>query len=391
VSRASLTLLPQEWGQTLDINFLGDICAKGATAREKGHEGSSAIRACQGFPALTLDIYGPQIPPGLLSAAESSVDTPFECLAYVRAFRPEVVPSLRHAVVRSGRQIVAIFSFYTSKASLVVVNRLIRLPNDVLAASAAQMLQQYPYARSVEFNDLYTVASDGHSEGIRSLSWPAVDCAEVDLPGSYDEYLQHFGSTTRKNLRYCARRLERESPDIAFRILRGEEIADAVVKEVVDLNHLRMASKGKASGMDESYASRLAVLSRSHGVACIATDGSRIVGGTLCTEVGAGWTLHVIAHDPNYNHVRLGLLCLLESVAEAIRGRARRFNFLWGASDYKLLFGAKIGTLQTRRYYRSLGCQLLALRDIRDCVVQSTRHRISLWRQAHRRTARKQR
>jgi hypothetical protein len=373
----------------LDINFPGDISCKEATDSGKGDEGTSAIRSCESFTALALDIYGPQIPPALLRGAESAVDTPFECLAYVRAFRPEIIPRLRHAVVRSGRQILAVLSFYPSKTSLVVVNRLIRLPDDVLAECAAQILLQNPSMRTVEFNDLYNRTAGYRSDSICSLSWTGIDCAELELPDSYDEYLQHFGSATRKNLRYCARRLERESPHIAFRILQGDEITDEIVKEIVDLNHLRMASKGKTSGMDESYASRLAVLSRLHGVACIAADGPRIVGGTLCTRVGAGWTLHVIAHDPGYNHVRLGLLCLLKSIGEAIRGGARRFNFLWGASDYKLLFGAKVSPLYTRRYYRSLGSQLLALGDIRDCVVQSMRHRISAWRQAHRRSARK--
>jgi hypothetical protein len=160
-----------------------------------------------------------------------------------------------------------------------------------------------------------------------------------------------------------------------------------VVAAVVRLNHLRMSSKGRISGMDEPYISSLTTLSRSHGVACIATEGSTIVAGTLCTQVGNGWTLHVIAHDPRFNHVRLGLLCLLKTVEEAIGSGAVRFNFLWGASDYKVLFGGKVVALRARRYYRHAGSKLLAFDDLRDYAIQVIRRRLSLWRRARRRTA----
>jgi hypothetical protein len=329
---------------------------------------------------LSVQVCGSEIAPELLLAAEAAVDTPFACLAHVRAFRPELIPRLRHAVVRRGRQLLAVFSFYARRRTLVVVNRLIRLSDDILAACAARLLEQNPSMHSVQFDDLYNGEVGSCDTRVRSLAWPTVDCAAVELPRTYPEYLQSFGSTTRKNLRYCARRLERESPHVTFRILRHEELAEPLLRDVVQLNHLRMASKGKASGMDDVYVSRLAALSRSHGVACVATDGLTVVAGTLCTRVGNGWTLHVIAHDPKFNHLRLGLLCLLRTVEEAIGSGAARFNFLWGASDYKLLFGCEVSVLQARRYYRSVRSQLLAFGDLRDCALQSVRRRLSQWR-----------
>jgi hypothetical protein len=363
----------------LDINYSGDICRKDASKVDRGRDMRDAIRSTR-FPSLSLEIHGADIAAELLSAAESAVDTPFECLAHIRAFRPELISRLRHAVVRHGQQLVAILSFYEHRRSLVVVNRLIRVPDDVLGECAALMLEHNPRMASVTFSDLYNGTVGTRTDRIRSMTWLASDCAEVELPESYDEYMQHFGSSTRKNLRYCARRLEREFPAVSFRILERQEITEEIVTAVVELNHRRMASKGKSSGMNASYTHRLAALSQSHGVACLATDGARIVAGALCTRLGQGWTLHVIAHDPTYNHVRLGLLCLLKAVAVAIQGGARRFNFLWGVSDYKLLFGAKITLLRARRYYRSWGCQLLAIHDMKDYVLQSTRRRLSSWR-----------
>jgi hypothetical protein len=364
----------------LNANFYGISAREVVESEECAATSDRDTQVYASSRALAVEICGPEIAPALLLTAESAVATPFECLAYVRAFRPEIIPRLCHAVVRRDRQLVAIFSFYPRGKTLVVVNGLIRLPDDVLAECAASMLRHNPSMRSVEFGDLYNGAGTAPHGRVRSSTWETIDCAEAELPRSYAEYLQIFGSATRKNLRYCARRLQRESPSVTFHIVHGDELSDDTVAAVVQLNHLRMASKGKASGMDEVYAARLAALSRSHGVGCIARDGSRIVAGTLCTRVGTGWTLHVIAHDPRFNHVRLGLLCLLKTVEEAIGSGAPRFNFLWGASDYKVLFGGKISTLRARRYYRDRSSQLLAFADMRDCVIHSLRRRLSTWR-----------
>jgi hypothetical protein len=366
----------------LDTDYRFKISAKEAIHSKECSITPEAIRQGRmSSRSVSVDIWGPEIPTALLAAGEAAVDTPFASLAHARAFRPEIVPGLRHAVLRNGQQLVAVLSFYIHRRSLVVVNRLIRLPDAILAACTAQLLERHPSMQSVEFSDLYPdEPARFNQEAVRQLSWPTIDCAVAELPGSYDAYLQNFSSSTRKNFRYCARRLERESPNVSFRILGAQEINAATVAAVVRLNHLRMASKGKTSGMDESYVSRLTTLSRSHGVACIAADGSEVVAGTLCTRVGHGWTLHVIAHDPRFNHLRLGLLCLLKTMEQAIGAGGTRFNFLWGSSDYKLLFGGKVSALQARRYYRTVGNQLLAFGDIRDCAIQTVRRRLSKWR-----------
>jgi hypothetical protein len=342
------------------------------------HPGAPAEAPGASARSLTIEICGPDIPATLLSAAEALVDTPYACLAYVRAFQPEIMPRLQHAVLRNNGTLLGILSFYPRQRSLIVVNRLLRLSDEVLDVCVAALFERYPTMRSVAFSELYN--EEGRARTPRSFTWRTIDCIAVELPRSFPEYLTHFGPATRKNLRYCARRLEREAPGVSFRISRREAIGAHVVASIVQLNHRRMAFKGGSSGIDAVYTSRLAALSESHGVTCLAIDGTSVVAGALCAEVGTGWTLHVIAHDPRFNHVRLGLLCLLRAVEEAIACGVPRFNFLWGASDYKLLFGGQARALRARRYYRNVGSQLLALGDLRDCAFQSLRRGLSAWR-----------
>jgi hypothetical protein len=341
------------------------------------HPGAPAAAPDAAVPSFTIEICGPDIPTTLLRAAEALVDSPYACLAYLRAFQPEIIPRLQHAVLRNNGTLIGILSFYVRQRSLIVVNRLLRLSDEVLDACVAALFERCPTMRSVAFTELYNEAGRAR---VRSFTWRTIDCVAVELPRSYPEYLAHFGPATRKNLRYCARRLEREAPGVRFRISRRGAIGADVVAAIVQLNHRRMALKGRSSGIDALYTSRLAALSESHGVACLAMDGTTIVAGALCAEVGRGWTLHVIAHDPRFNHVRLGLLCLLKAVEEAIACGVPTFNFLWGVGDYKLLFGGKVSALRARRYYRDVGSQLLALGDLRDCALQSLRRRLSSWR-----------
>jgi hypothetical protein len=342
------------------------------------HPGAPAEAPDAPARSFTIEICGPDIPATLLRAAEALVDTPYACLAYVRAFQPEMMPRLQHAVLRNNGTLIGILSFYPRQRSLIVVNRLLRLSDEVLGVCVAALFERYPAMGSVAFTELYN-GEDGSRAG-RSLTWQSLDCVAAELPRSYPEYLAQFGPATRKNLRYCARRLEREAPGVSFRISRREAIGSAAVAAIVQLNHRRMAFKGGSSGIDAPYTSRLAALSESHGVACLAMDGATVVAGALCAEVGRGWTLHVIAHDPRFNHVRLGLLCLLRAVEEAIACGVPRFNFLWGVSDYKLLFGGQVSALRARRYYRDAGSQLLAVGDLRDCALQSLRRQLSSWR-----------
>ncbi len=342
--------------------------------------GRAAAVSAASLPALAVEICGPEISPALLLAAEALEETPFACLAFARAFRSEIIPQLQHAVIRNGGQLVGVLSFYRRGDVLVVVNRLVRLADEVLEVCAAAMLHENPTAQSIEIDDLYNEGVRLPSARPHSLTWRTIDCVAATLPRSFAEYLANFGSATRKNLRYCARRLEREAPGLKFHIQRREEITAQTVEAIVQLNHRRMAIKSKASGIDKLYTARLAALMRSHGAACVAADGPTIVAGTLCTEVGNGWTLHVIAHEPRFNHVRLGLLCLLKTMEAAINSGARRFNFLWGVGGYKVLFGGRLGTLRARRYYRNVGSRLRAIGDLRDCVAQSARRGLSLWR-----------
>lgn len=323
----------------------------------------------------SVEIYGAEIPRKILAAAEASADNPYSCLAVCRAFEPEIAAVLRHAVVYSGARVLGILSYYEKASSLVVVNRLIGLDAGILDDCVRALFVAHPTARRVVIDGVYAAEARRQIRvGLPRRSWSAIENLFTALPSSFEQYMSHFGSKTRKNLRYCAKRFERENPRARFEVLTRDEIDKTTVDALIELNHLRMESKGRVSGMDTRFATGLLALCRSHGIAFVArAEDGTVLGGTLCTHVGTGFALQVIAHDPKFNHVRLGLLCLLKSIETAIASGASVFHFLWGSSDYKVLFGARAAPLVSYRYYRHWPHYLLAMRDWRDQVLQATK------------------
>jgi hypothetical protein len=343
-------------------------------------------REDQSAAGVSIQVYGPEIPAAILAAAERTADNPYSCTAAYRAFEPENAAVLRHLVVTSGDRMLGVLSYHERGSTLFIVNRLFGFSGEILDRCVGILFATHQAARRIAVEGMYEGEVRPRRHGIARRSWCAMENLLLELPPSFEQYMSHFGPKTRKNLRYCAKRFQRENPGAEFALLTRDAIDATTVNSVVDLNHLRMESKGRASGVDAKFATALLALARSHGVACIARDrDGKILGGTLCTRVGNGLSLHVIAHDPAFNHVRLGLLCLLKSIETGIASRAVVFHFLWGDSQYKALFGARAAPLLSCRYYRSWIQQLLALRDWRDQFAQTSRRYAKRLRAAYRR------
>jgi hypothetical protein len=326
---------------------------------------------------LLIEAYGTDVPLAFLRAAESAASNPYCCLVHTRAFQPELIPTLQHIVVSSADRLLIVLSYYRRGSTLFIVNQLIDLSDAVLERCARALFALHTDLHRIQLELLYDDDTRNlRSRGIPMRTWRSIEDMVLCLPDTFEQYLNGFGTKTRKNLRYCAKRLKRENPAAEFVIAENQAIDESVVAGLVHLHHLRMSTKGRRSGIDPLYTEALVRLSKHCGVACVARDGDRILGGTLCTRIGSGWSLQVIAHDPQFNHVRLGLLCLLKSIETAIGADATSFHFLWGPADYKTLFGATERPLLARRYYRSKFRRLLAVDDYRQQLAQFARRSV---------------
>ena len=175
----------------------------------------------------------------------------------------------------------------------------------------------------------------------------------LELPTSVDGWHARLSARTREKLRQCLRRAQRSEPSLSFRLLNDADISERQVRAVLQMSRARMRAKGRTYGMDAREERRLCALMRERGqLATIEVDG-HVRAGLLCTLAGNDMYMHVIAHDPAFDELRLGYLCCVLCIEAAIAQGMHRFHFLWGWYDYKVRLGGQRHVLEHALLWRS--------------------------------------
>ena len=167
-------------------------------------------------------------------------------------------------------------------------------------------------------------------------------CPVLDLPGSWDAYLERLSSHHRHELRRKMRRLRREVPDVGVTSARTPPEIEARFGEFVDLH--RRSRVGKARFMDV----RMEAFFRRALLELAARDAARLwfldtASGPIASFVTLEWDgivgLYNSGFDPDRASLAPGLMLLAHLVEDAIVRGKRRFDFLRGEERYKYEFG----------------------------------------------------
>ncbi|MEI9478000.1 MAG: GNAT family N-acetyltransferase [Deltaproteobacteria bacterium] len=163
----------------------------------------------------------------------------------------------------------------------------------------------------------------------------------LKLPAIPFEYLQSLGLQMQKQLPNYLRRVQREW-GARFRIcfLRNEEIELVDFTSLVELNQLRMESKGTHSLWTSKLVHQRWLLSKRCGLICGLYNGERLVGGTLNYLHKRDAYMFLIGHDPEFDRFRLGKLALWLTTNHLIQSGVEQYHLLWGQALYKEQFGA---------------------------------------------------
>lgn len=165
----------------------------------------------------------------------------------------------------------------------------------------------------------------------------------IDLPETPEAYLQGLGKQTRKHLPYYLRRLQREwAGRFAIEVASGSLISRESYSDLLKLNQLRMRTKRRRSLWKHEVADRRWRIVQQSGLLVSLKLGEQLSGGTLSFLQGREAYLSVIAHDPRYDPLNLGNVCLWQTIEHLIRLGYTAFHLLWGASFYKAQFGGQI-------------------------------------------------
>ncbi|MGF6272818.1 CelD/BcsL family acetyltransferase involved in cellulose biosynthesis [Massilia sp. UYP11] len=208
----------------------------------------------------------------------------------------------------------------------------------------------------------------------------------ISLQGTPETYLASLGPNTRVAIRRAQRMLARQAPDLAFSFHGPDTIDPADVAALVELNCLRLRHKGQSPSHTADSLATLESMLGAYGCMLLARSGGRIRAGVACTHVGRHAYMHVIAHDPEFDQARLGLLCCFMSICESIRRGMREYHLLSGRYDYKRRLLGQLRDFDRIVVYRSLASVVASLPTYARTLVRGrgrqARQRMSSWRRS---------
>ena len=173
------------------------------------------------------------------------------------------------------------------------------------------------------------------------LSSDMSDDYQLSLTSTIDEWMSSLSSRTREKIRSQLRRAQRHCPNFCFRTIASDAIEESQLRRVIDFNRARMKVKRRRFGMTALDERNLCRMMRERGLLSVIEIDGEIRAGLLCTLAGDDITMHVIAHDPAFDDLRLGFLCCVLTIEHAISRRLRCLHFLWGRYDYKTRLGGE--------------------------------------------------
>ena len=163
---------------------------------------------------------------------------------------------------------------------------------------------------------------------------------EVELPGSWDEYLQALTGKQRHEVRRKLRRLE-NSAAAGFRVLEDPAAVRAAMDDFFVL--FRQNREDKAAFMSsrmEDYFRRLAEYVPGIRIGFLDVDGAPAAGVLCCDHEGTRY-LYNSGYDNRLAQLSVGLLCKIFSIRESIARGLKRYDFLKGNEIYKRQLGGK--------------------------------------------------
>ncbi len=168
-------------------------------------------------------------------------------------------------------------------------------------------------------------------------------CPQLDLPPTWDAYLESLSGKNRHELRRKMRRFETTVGEMQMRVLCSP---DEVAAGMDDFLRLMTLKSDKAQFMTptmERFFRRIGPALAEEGLAGLYVFelGGEPVASVFCFEDAQETLLYNSGFDPRYSHVAVGLLSKASVLRHAIEDGRRRLDFLRGDEPYKYDLGAR--------------------------------------------------
>ena len=336
---------------------------------------TGSVILAEGY-GLTTEFHRWPLPPYVWPALHHLYRSIFCSEPHLR-LHGSVQPNIQAWVARSRGNITAVILFQRQGSVIRIVNEMHGIDASQLEKFSQAVLGAYPTVDAIQLHALWV---DGDFRRFPLLKTDMSEDYLLSLPESTEAWRASLSSQTREKLRYHHRRSCRKQPDLQFRQIDTKYITDAQFDRVLQMNRDRMSRKGRSFNMDTNETECLRSLMRECGQISVIEIGGEICAGLLCTRLENSIFMHVIAHDPRHDDLRLGFLCCALTIEAAINSGAQRFHFLWGFYDYKIRLGGQRQALYRAVIFRPWRHALSHPALLAGQVMQRTRNRLREWR-----------
>lgn len=169
-------------------------------------------------------------------------------------------------------------------------------------------------------------------------------CPAVNLPESWEAYLQILSSNFRSQVRRYSKRIAGHDT-MRFRSVEPSD-ANAFTRELIRLNRSRMGVKGNVSSLEDPKF-RDFLLEAVPGMARaglawmdVLEDNGNVVGAALNLVHGESVYYYMGGFDESSKDLRPGTALFARLIAHSIENGYRCYDFLRGAEKYKYRWGA---------------------------------------------------
>ncbi|HWR59213.1 MAG TPA: GNAT family N-acetyltransferase [Thermodesulfovibrionales bacterium] len=261
-------------------------------------------------------------------------------------------------VVRLNGAVIGVAPLMVSgnAASLVSDSELIDYSDFVVAPSREieffTTLFDYLRREGVGRLDIPRVRADSETISFLSICSPD-DCEvsrtsvdifyEMDLPDTWEGYLDSLNAKERHETRRKLRRLE-SAGRVGLRVIENTKDVSDALSAFVRLFRSNRPEKAQfmTDYMESFFGSLAAGMAKAGGLKIFFLDlEDKPVAASMCFDYHSAVYLYNNGYDLRFAHLSVGLLCKVFSIRESIRLRRAKYNFLRGGEIYKGRMGGR--------------------------------------------------
>jgi len=279
------------------------------------------------------------IPEKFRSKLIESYKTPYSTIEYSQSFYDE--ESLNCFSICDASTLIHIIIFTIDKRhkTVNVLNRVFEIEPKYLIYFSRFIFNSKLQIDKIRVNHLMNPINS--KQILPFVCKPFDEDYILKLPASNSEYLLSLSTNMRRHSKNYISKIEKTFGSYDFHVYEKTNASEQKIKRIIEMNHLRMASKNIISGLDDNYTKKIIKFVRDFGFISVLEINDQIVAGLISYSIQDNYFVEELSCEPLFDKFNVGHTCLFLTIQECIERKGNEFHLLWGNNPYKHRFMAE--------------------------------------------------